>query len=137
MFGNPFLHREAGVFLGTEAEGPLHCPLDLGRFHRLELKDGAAAQHRIVNIEVGVFGGGGDEGDAAVLNKLQQVLLLLFIEVLNLVQIEDHTVTPFKGIQLADDLLDVCGRGGGTVEPVELFTGPAGDDVGNGGLSNP
>lgn len=125
-----------GIFLGTDPEGPFHSPLDFRRFHRLELKDGTPAEHRIVDIEIGVFSGGGNKGDAAVLNEFQQILLLFFIEVLDLVQIEYNTIASFKGIQLADNLLDVCRGSCGTVEPVELFAGLIGNDIGNGGLSH-
>ena len=54
----------------------------------LELKHRRAAEDRVENSEIGVFGGGGNQRDAPVLNKLQEGLLLFLIEILDLVQIQ-------------------------------------------------
>ena len=68
----------------------------LGGIHRLELKNGAAAENGIVDIEIRIFGGGGNEGNGAILNVLQQRLLLLFIEILDLIQVQHHTAHGIK-----------------------------------------
>ena len=54
---------------------------------RLELEHRAAGQQGVIDVEIGILGGAGDHGDLAVLQKLQQALLLLLVEVLDLIQI--------------------------------------------------
>ena len=85
---HPVLEREGGIPAGVH---DVHGPLGgfrgvLGR-NGLELKDGRAAQNRVEHREVGVFGRGGDERDAPVLDEFQKGLLLLFVEVLDLVEV--------------------------------------------------
>ena len=79
----------------------------LGRLDRLELEDGAAGEHRPVDVEIGVFGGGGDQGDPAVLDILQQRLLLLFVEVLDLVEVEDDPFVAGNRPEVVDHRLDI------------------------------
>ena len=66
---------------------------------------------------------------------LQKGLLLLFIEGLDLIQVQQYPIGGHKGIQLGYDLLDIrrgCGGGIQLIQgPVCLFC----DDVGNGGLT--
>ena len=66
---------------------------------------------------------------------LQQGLLLLFIEGLDLIQVQQHTVGGQEGIQLGNDLLDIGGGGRGGVELIKGPVGLLGNDVGHGGLS--
>ena len=56
------------------------APLHIGGRERLELEHGAAGQQRIIDVKVRVLRRGGDEGDGAVLDALQEALLLLFVE---------------------------------------------------------
>ena len=101
----------------------------------LEFKHRGPAQNRVEHIEVRILRGGGNEGDFAVFDVLQEGLLLLFVEGLNLVQIQQHPVRGHEGVQLGHDLLDVSRGGGGGIQ---LEQGPVGllrNDVGNGGLS--
>ena len=74
--------------LPHEAEAPLHGGQDvLGR--RWALNSNTVDRERIAlkMVEIGVFRGRGDQGDLTVLDELQQGLLLLFVEVLNLIQV--------------------------------------------------
>ena len=107
------------------------------RFRRnlLELKHGGAAQNGVEHIEIGIFRGGGNQGDFSVFDVLQKRLLLLFVEGLNLVQVEQHPVGSHEGVQLGHDFLNIRRGGGGGVELVECPVGLLGNDVGNGGLS--
>ena len=66
---------------------------------------------------------------------LQQRLLLLFVEGLDLVQVQQHTVGGQEGIQLGYDFLNVRRGGGGGIEFIEGSIGLFGDDVGNGGFA--
>ena len=105
------------------------------RRDRFELKDGGAGEDGIENGEVGVLRGGSDDGDLAVLHELQQGLLLLFIEILDLIQVEQHPVGRQQGVNISDDLPNVRNGGGGGVEPVQGAVGLIGDDVGHCGLA--
>ena len=104
------------------------------RGQTLELKDGGTAQNRVEHVEIGVLRGGGDQSDLAVLNVLQQGLLLLLVEGLDLVQIEQDAVGGQHGVQLGDDGLDIRRGGGSCVELEQLALGLLGDDVRHGGL---
>ena len=116
-------------------------PLDGGegvlRRDLLELKDGGPGQHRPKDGKKRVLRGGGDEGNPPVLHKLQQRLLLFFVEVLDLVQVQQHPFRGHEGADVRHDILDVGDGGGGGVEPVEGPVGPLGDDVGHRGLACP
>ena len=70
-------------------------------------KDSTAREHSVVYIEVGVFGGGGDQRDGAVLDELEKALLLLFVEVLDLVEVEQDAVGRHQRADLVDDRADV------------------------------
>ena len=109
------------LFLPQQLCGSVNGAFHLGRRHALELKDRRAAEDRVVNIEIRILGGGGDQGDAAVFNVFKEHLLLLFIEILDLVQIEQDAVHAGKGVQLGDDRLDISGRSGGAVEFFKRF----------------
>ena len=63
---------------------------DIGRFHRFKFKNGRTAEYGTVNIKIRVLSGGGDQGDPPVFDMLQQGLLLLFIEILDLVEIQEE-----------------------------------------------
>ena len=84
-----------------------HRGHDLGGGHGLELEHGAAREQGVVDVEIGVLGGGGDERYAAVLDELEEALLLLFVEVLYLVEVEQHAAGGEHGVELGDDGLYV------------------------------
>ena len=90
-----------------DGEATLHGLFHLLGRDGLELKNGGAAQNGVIDIKVGVLSSGGDEGDASVLDVFQKGLLLFFVEVLDLVQIEQHAVVADDGIQFVHDGLDV------------------------------
>ena len=122
------------ALLPHQTQGPLHGGADLIGGDGLELKDRAPAEEGGVDVEIGVLRGGGDEGDGPVLHKLQEGLLLLLVEVLDLVQVQQHAAGGHHGPHIPDDVLDVLEGGGGGVELVEGAVGPLGNDVGDGGL---
>ena len=105
------------------------------RRHGFELENRAAAQKRVVNVKVRVFRRRGDEGYPPVLDELEQALLLLFVEVLYLVEIEQHAAGGEHGVQLGDDGLYVVQRGVGGVQPAEGALRALRYYVRNGGLA--
>ena len=131
------------VLLPAEGQGalrlhqrqrPVHGGTHVGGGDRLELEHRAAAEKGGIDVKVGVFRGGGDEGDGAVLHEFQQGLLLLFVEVLDLIQIQQHAAGSHQRAHVPDNALHVLKGGGGGVELVEGPVGAFGDDVGDGGL---
>ena len=120
---------------GLEGDAPVHRGQQVVRRQHFELKDGGAGQDRVEDGEVGVLRGGGDEGDLAVLDELQQGLLLLLVEILDLVQVEQHAVGGQQGAHLLHHVPDVRQGGGGGVEPPQGSARLLGDDVGHGGFS--
>ena len=111
---DPLLLREHGSRTGYGS-----CYL-LG-LDGLELKDRGTAENRVIYIKIRILGGGCDQRDAAVFDILEQRLLLLLVEILDLVEIEQDAVEPFKGIELCDDRLDIGSGSGGAVELFEGF----------------
>jgi hypothetical protein len=107
----------------------------LGGGDGLELKEGGTGDDGVIDVEVGIFGGGGDEGNAAVLHVFQQRLLLLTVEILDLVQVEEDAVCAEHALGLRQDILDVLEGGGGGVELMEFHARLGGDDRGGGGLA--
>ena len=98
-------------------ECPADCALRLVLFHGLEFKHRRARQDSVVDIEIWVFRRRCNECDLAVFNILQQRLLLFFVEILDLVEVQEHPVRREEGIELGVDLLDV---GGGRRRGVEF-----------------
>ncbi len=68
---------------------------------RLELEDAAAADQRLVDLEVGVLGGGADQDDRAVLDPRQQRVLLRLVEAVHLVHEEDGALAVLAAALLA------------------------------------
>ena len=134
---HPFFQGDLNVaFPGAEGKGPAHRLLHILYRHWLKLKDGASAQNGVVYIKIGVFRGGGNEGDLPVFHEFQQGLLLFFIEILDLVQIEQHSLGSQEGVQLIHNGFDIAEGSGGGIEPVELPVGLPGDDTGQSGFAH-
>ena len=116
---------------GKQPHGAAHRAFRVARRDRLELKHRAAREDGVVYIEVRVFRRGRDERDRAVLDEFEQALLLLFIEVLDLVEIQKNAVRREHGVQLVDDRADVRKARGRGVElsqrAVRLFRNDARD----------
>ena len=119
-----------------EGERPLDRPLHIPRFDGLELKHRAAAQNRVVDVKIGVLGRGRDQRYFAGLDELQKALLLLFVEILDLIQIHQRTVGREEGIQLVDDRLDIRDARRGGVEMIQLAVGLLCDDGRDRGLAH-
>jgi len=101
-------------------ECPADCALRLVLFHGLEFKHRRARQDSVVDIEIRVFRRRCNECDLAVFNILQQRLLLFFVEILDLVQIQQYAVRREERVQLGINLLNVSGGRGRCVEFAQL-----------------
>ena len=112
-----------------------HGLFHLGGRHLLELKHRAAAEHRVIDIEIRVFRCRGNDRDAAVLHELQQRLLLLFVEVLDLVEIQQHTAGREHGIELGNDIADVRNARGRGVQAAQGAVRAGRDDACDRGLA--
>ena len=123
------------LFLRKDVERPHHGELHVLKAHGLELEDRRAAEHGGVDVKIRVLCGGGDQGDAPVLDILQQDLLLFFVEILDLVQVQQHAAPVVDAVQIGDDGLDVRGGGRGAVELAYFFVGQPGGDLRHRGLS--
>ena len=124
-----------GVFFAVEGgEGAGERRHHFGGGDGLELKQGRARNNGVINIEMRVFGGGGDQGYAPVLHVFQQALLLLSVEILNFVQIQQDSARAEHVGGLGKDGFDIRERGGSAVETAEHHAGLLGDDGGGGGF---
>ena len=108
-----------------------HRGLDVRRLNRLELKHRAAAQNRVKHVKIRIFCRGCNERNAAVLDELQQGLLLFFVKILNLVQINQRAVRRHQRAQLVKNLFDVRDGRGRCIEPIQLALGLCRDNRGN------
>ena len=124
-----------GAAAADDVQGPLHGGQRLLRRQGLELKHRAAGQQGVVYIEIRVLRGRGDQGDLAVFHELQQALLLLFVEILDLVQVQQHPVGGQHGVHIGDDGLHILQRRGGGVQVVQGLLRALGDDGGDGGFA--
>ena len=124
------------VLLADHAERPLDGRYDVLRGDALELEDRAAGDDGVVDVEVGVLGGGGDHRDVAALEVFEQALLLFLVEVLDLVEVEKDAVRRGERAHFRHHVLDVGDAGGGGVEPVQFLAGLLGDDVREGRLAD-
>ena len=124
------------VLLADHAERPLDGRHDVLRGDALELEDRAAGDDGVVDVEVGVLGGGGDHRDVAALEVFEQALLLFLVEVLDLVEVEKDAVGRSERAYVRHHVLDVGDAGGGGVEPVQFLAGLLGDDVREGRLAD-
>ena len=104
------LQFDAQIFF-HQTKCPLHRPADFLGLDRLKFKHRRAAQNRVIDIKIGVFGRGGDEGNVPVFDVFQQRLLLFFVQVLNFIEVEQNPIGGGQGIDLPDDVLNIC-RGG-------------------------
>ena len=116
-------------------ERPADRALRLVLLHGLEFKHRRARQDSIIDIEIRIFRRGRDERDLAVFDVFQQRLLLLFVEILDLVQIQQHAVRREKRVQLGINLLNVSGGRGRCVELAQLSLCFLRDQVRNGRLA--
>ena len=103
--------------------------------HDISLAFRGSSNQRIIDVKIRVLGRGGDEGHAAVLDALQQALLLLFVQVLDLVQIQQDAARPRQRADVLEHRLDVAGAAGGAVELVEGHAAVLRNDAGHGGLA--
>ena len=100
----------------------VHPTLHIRRRKRFELKHRAAGQQRIINVEVWIFGGGCNERHRAVLNAFQQALLLFFVQVLDLVQIQQDASRTCQRADILEHRLDVPGAAGSAIELMQRHT---------------
>ena len=124
-----------GTAAADNVQGPQHGGQRLLRRQGLELEHRAAGQQGVVHIEIGILRGGGDEGDLAVFHELQQALLLLLVEILDLVQVQQHPVGGQHGVHVRDDGLHILQRRGGGVQVVQGLFRALGNDGGDGGFA--
>ena len=118
-----------------ELHSPLHRLQCRRGINLLKLENGGTAENCIKHIEIGIFRGRCNERNLAVFDILQQTLLLLFIERLNLIQVQQNAIGGHKGIQLGHDFLDIGGGRCGGVQFVKGTVGLLGNDICNGGLT--
>src|SRR5690606_9029312 len=104
----------------------------------LESEDLAARKHGSVDAERGVFGGGADQRDGAVLQVRQKSVLLSFVETVDLVH-EQQRAAPLVVAALAsrlDDQSEVCHATQHGAERYELLLAAARQHMGQGGLAS-
>ena len=118
-------------------EGTLEQGAHVGIAQGAELEDTGAGDQGADDLEVGVLGGGADEGEGAVLDMGQEGVLLGLVPAVDLVDEEDGLLlveaAALEGF--VDDItqLGFAGQHGG--EGLEVGLGLVGDDHGEGGLA--
>ncbi|OQA43300.1 MAG: hypothetical protein BWY52_01914 [Chloroflexi bacterium ADurb.Bin325] len=104
---------------------------------RLELEDAAAADERLVDLEIGVLGGRADQDDRAVLDPRQQRVLLRLVEAVHLVHKEDGALAELAAalLGLCDGLADIVDAREHRVDGDEMAARGIGDDACEGRLA--
>ena len=104
---------------------------------RLELEDAAAADERLVDLEIGIFGGRADQDDRAVLDPRQQRVLLGLVEAVDFVHEEDGALGELAAAILrgGDGRANVRDAGQHGVDGDEVRPRGVGDDARKGGLA--
>ena len=120
LFGKDSL---LALWLAENTDRAINGFQHLLRLYGSELEHRRARKDRVVNIEIGVLGRGRDQGDRTVLDELEQGLLLLLVEILDLVEIEQHAVQALEGVEGGYNLFDIGGGGSGAVELLERTVG--------------
>ena len=121
--------------LGKALHGVAHPALHIRCSKGLELKHSAAGKQGIIDVKIGVLGGGSNQGDAAVLDAFQKALLLLFVQVLDLVQIQQNAARRCQRADILEHCLDIPGAAGGAVELVQGHAAVLGNNACHRGLS--
>ena len=104
---------------------------------RLELEDAAAADQRLVDLEIGVLGGRADQDDRAVLDPRQQRVLLGLVEAVDFVDEEDGALGKLAAAFLrgGDGRADVRDARQHGVDGDEVAARGVGDDARQRGLA--
>ena len=104
---------------------------------RLELEDAAAADQRLVDLEVGVLGRGADQDHRAVFDPRQQRVLLRLVEAVNFIHEEDGALAELAAAILGggDGGADVGHAGQHGVDGDEVRPRGVGDDARQGRLA--
>jgi len=82
---------------------------NLRRRHAPEFKDRRAGKQRRVDGEIGVLGRRANQRYAAVLNIFEQALLLLFVEILDLVNVQNDAARVHQRVGARKNVLDLTG----------------------------
>ena len=107
------------------------------RLEGLEPEQPRPAHQRLIDFEIGVFGGGADQGEGAVFHPGQQCILLGGVEAVHLINEQDRAQAVVLqalpgGVHLAAQILDPRQH---RVEAAEGGAGAAGDDPRQGRLA--
>ena len=129
VFHHAVLQAQRAVqVLFHHMECPLHRRTDFFRLYRLKFKHGGPAQNRIIDIKIWILRCRSDQSNLPVFDEFQKRLLLFFIKVLDLVQIEQHAVHCVQTVQARNHFADVRGRSSGPVQFAEFAVGLLCDD---------
>ena len=104
---------------------------------RPQFKNHRPRDQRAVDFKIRILGSCADQGDRSVLDKGQQIVLLAFVEAVNLVDKENRllTVAAPALFRRRDHLLHILFAGGRRVDLNEFRTGGIGDDPGQRGFA--
>ena len=126
---------ERHVALAVAASGvgerlPRDGPQFIG-VEQAELKDAAAANQRLVDLEIRVFRGRADQDDGAVFHPRQQRVLLRLVEAVDFVHEQDGALPELAAplLRHGDGLPDVVDAGQHRVDGDEVGAGGVGDDT--------
>ncbi len=102
-----------------------------------QLEDAAAADQRLVDLEIGIFSGRADQDDGAVLHPGQERVLLRLVEAVDFIHKEDRllAVQPAALLRHRHGVADVLDPGQHGVDGDEMGGRGVGDDARQGGLA--
>ncbi len=116
------------LFLRKKPKCTLHRQKDVLLFNGFKLKYCRTAQDCAVNIKIGVFCCGSNQCNGTVFDKFQQCLLLFFIKILDLIQIQKNAVRRFKRAEPTDNLVDIRRGSRSSVHLIKSSFCPVGNE---------
>jgi len=116
---------------------PVQQQIQPGIVQALEDEHLAAREQRAVEGEAGIFGGGADQGDGAVLHHRQETILLGAVEAVDLVHEEQRGLAVGAAARgFLEAFLEVGDAGEHGAELDEVQVGLFGEQAGDGGLAD-
>ncbi len=97
----------------------------------------ASGHQRLEHGKMRIFRGGADEDDPAVLDVIQEDLLIALVEHMDLIDVEDDAGKSHHGVEIVQDLPDVLEGIRGAVEHEKLPVGEIRQQAGHRGFARP
>ncbi len=134
---NVFAYRIACLRMRlTQRKAAPYRRNQIHRLQRFEFKHRASTQDCVIDIKIRIFRRRRNQGNASILDELQQRLLLFLIKILDLIQIYQRAIGRNQRSQLVKDLTNIRSARRCGVQPIQLSAGFTRDNGCHCGFAN-